>query len=387
MTKLDYLPKIKPLSRPTVVEIDLKNLEHNLKVLRTIVGSDVNILAVVKADAYGHGSIPITKRLAEKGVWGFGVALVEEGIELRLNKIENPILVLNGVETYEALQYAIEYDLTPVIFNYYQLSLFRDYIKRNGFKERLKVHLKVDTGMNRLGFTDEEFSRFIEEYWREFSWLSIEGVMSHLAYADDSEEELTKRQYLKFKRVIERLHRIGIHPKYKHLANSASIIRFPYTHFNMVRPGLMLYGVNPTNGRFRVELDLKPVMRLKTKIIQIKMLKPGDRVSYGGSFVAKRPTKIAVLPIGYGDGIPRLLSNRGEVLVKGRRAKIVGNICMDLLMIDVTEIEDIREGEDVIILGRDGEEEISAESIAALLGTIPYEVLTSISLRIPRNYL
>lgn len=386
MRKPQYLPRIKPLSRPTVVEINLKNLEHNLQLLKNIIQPEVKIIAIVKADAYGHGATFITKRLEECGVWGFGVALVEEGVELRLNGIKNPILILNGLWTVEGLQYAIDYNLTPVIFNRYQLELLRAYFSNCLPRSRLKVHLKVDTGMNRLGFTEEELISFLNNYESHYNWLEVEGVMSHLAYADEGDESFTFSQYIRFLNIIKAMKEKGVYPQYIHLANSAAAIRFPYTHFNMIRVGLFLYGINPTRGDNRVELPLRPLMKVSTRIIQLRELRVGDRVSYGGSFEARYPTKIAVLPVGYADGIPRLLSNRGYVVVKGEKARIVGHICMDLLMVDVTGIEGVREGDEVKVIG-DEAEEITVDYIANLIGTIPYEILTSISQRIPRTYI
>lgn len=368
--------------RPTRVEINLNNLEHNLKTIKSCLSSNPRILAVVKADAYGHGALPVAKELSRLGVYGFAVALVEEGVELRTGGIKEPIIILGGIETEDGLFSALKYSLTPVIFKQRHIDLCHNFWLRYGF-EYIKAHLKVDTGMHRLGFCWNDFENLLKNI-HKYSWLQVEGIMSHFAYADEENSESTLKQYHNFNEFIKIAANYGVKPSLLHIANSSALLKYNFTHFSLVRPGLALYGIAPFKGN-NIS-DLKPLMKVSTHVVQLKDIMPGHRVSYNGIFTAKRPTKIAVLPIGYADGLMRVLSQNGEVLVRGKRAKIAGNICMDLTMIDVTDIPDIKEGDEVIILGQQQDENITAYEIASLANTIPYEIVTSFSARMPRYY-
>jgi len=296
-----------------------------------------------------------------------------------------PIIILGGFFKGQC-KYADEYDLIPVIYNLASAKeLSRCARKSNN---RIKIHVKIDTGMGRLGILPSETKVFFQHLVR-LNNLEIEGVLSHLA--DNNQEnntglEFTQRQAMLFKQQIEELHKIGIHPHYKHLANSAAIIDKGPELFNLVRPGIMLYGAYPAK-KFKQVIDLKPVMNLKTKIISLKKVSRGTSISYGRTFRCKNESLIAVLPIGYADGYSRFLSNKGEVVIRGKKAPVVGVVCMDMVMVNVTEIPGVSLGDDVILMGSQGSENITSEEIAEKIGTISYEVLCGMGSRVPRIYI
>jgi len=360
--------------RHTWAEINLDSLKSNFLQVKRIVGNDVGIISIVKADAYGHGAITVSKALIESGSQILGVATVEEALELRESRIRAPIILLGGIQSEEA-EVAIKNDLTPSLFSFVSIQAINKCAEKMG--KRVRYHLKVDTGMNRLGVDSGEICDFLNQLL-SFKNLEMEGVFTHFANADGEFRDSTLGQMSIFKAILSVINQAGFYPKYIHSANSAAIQRFHESHMNLVRPGIMLYG----SGRIG-NCDLKPVMNLKTKIVQIKRVPSGTPVSYGGTFVAARPTIIATLPIGYADGYTRRLSNRSRVSIKGTTAAVIGNVCMDLIMIDVTEVPEVAIGDEVIIFG---DERVSVEEVARLADTISYEILSTIGKRVRRVY-
>lgn len=360
--------------RPTWAEINLDSLESNFLQVKGIIGNDVGVVSIVKADAYGHGAVAVGKVLIESGSQILGVATVEEALELRESWIRAPIILLGGIQPEEA-ESAIKNDLTPSLFSFASAKAVNKYAEKMG--RVVRYHLKVDTGMNRLGVDSGEICDFLNQL-SSFKNLEMEGVFTHFANAEGESRDSTLNQISIFKAILSLINQAGFYPKYIHSANSAAIQRFRNSHMNLVRPGIMLYG----SGRIG-NCDLKPVMNLKTKIIQIKRIPSGTPVSYGGTFVSMRPTIIATLPIGYADGYMRGLSNRAKVSIKGTTAPVIGTVCMDLIMIDVTEVSEVAVGDEVVLFGDDG---VSVEDVARWADTIPYEILSTIGKRVRRVY-
>ena len=380
-TNLPLLMIPVPKGRPTFCFIDLEALRWNFQQAKKKVGPGVKILSVVKANAYGHGDCEVAKTLEEEGSDAFGVATVEEGIELRKGGVQSPIVILAGVYPGQ-LDELLQNNLTPVVSESETLPRLEAMVRRRGIS--LKFHLEVDTGMGRIGLLASEIDSWLPKLGK-LEALKIEGVMSHFSQMENVALDYTKKQWESFRHVIQRLHSEGHHPPFIHLAKSAGVIRFPSAHFSMVRPGLMLYGIYPSPEMAR-EVTLKPVLSWKTRILQLKRVPKGSSISYGQTFVTERESLIATLPVGYADGYQRLLSNRGAVLVRGKRAPIVGRVCMDLTMVDVTDIRGVQQGDEVVLLGNQGEGTISADEMAQWAETISYEILTSISFRVPRLY-
>ncbi|MFQ5902465.1 MAG: alanine racemase [Candidatus Binatia bacterium] len=368
-----------PKGRPTFCLIDFEALRWNFRQVRKKVGSGVKILSVVKANAYGHGACEVTKTLADGGSDAFGVATLEEGIELRRGGIQSPILILAGVYP-EQMNQLLQNKLTPVGCEPEVLHRLEALARRRG--RSLSFHLKVDTGMGRIGLLASEIDSWLPEL-AKLKALKLEGVFSHLSQAESVEGSYTQSQLEIFRHVVKRLRDEGYDPPLVHLANSAAVITLPSSHFTMVRPGLMLYGIHPSPEMVG-QVALKPVLSWKTRILQLKRLPKGSSISYGRTFVTERESLIATLPVGYADGYHRLLSNRGAVLVRGERAPIVGRVCMDLTTVDVTDIRGVEQGDEVVLLGEQGEGTISADEMARWADTISYEILTSISARVPR---
>ncbi|MDP8224898.1 MAG: alanine racemase [Candidatus Lernaella stagnicola] len=368
-------------NRPTFAWIDLDALEYNFRALRKRVGADIAILAVVKADAYGHGAIPVATTLERHGADCFGVAFVEEGMELRNGGISKPILILGGIYPGEALK-AHTHGLTPVVVSLERgLELARE---ATDLGLKIKVHVKVDTGMTRLGIPVREAVEGILRLARE-PVLEIEGLLSHFATVSPNLGPDYWDQLAKFRGVVDQLQSKGVDPPIKHMSASTAILGAPKPPFNMVRPGIMLLGATKMPG-FEKVMDLRPVFRFTTQIIRLSRVPVGTPISYGGKFVTQRESMIATLPVGYADGLNRLLSNRGSALVRGKRAPIVGAVCMDLCMLDVTDIPSAANGDEVVFIGRQGDEEIRSEEVAELCNTIPYEIFCNINHRVGRIY-
>jgi len=362
--------------RPTRAEILLDAIGHNLRVVQEAAAGR-KILAVVKADAYGHGVVPVARRLQEEGVDGFGVALAEEGIELREAGIDRAILVLNGING-GAHREIIAAGLTPVV---YELSEARAFELVSGSRP-IDVHLKVDTGMGRLGVPLGELSDFLREL-RRFPSIRIAGLMTHLSTAD-ADPQYVAEQLAGFSEARGLVRRFGHEPAVLHVANSAALFRHPESHFDWVRTGLALYGYP---GSDTIDAPLRPALRWRTEVLRVRTLQAGESVGYGRSFRAPAETRLATIPVGYGDGLLRSASNRGQVLIGGVRCPIVGNIAMDLTTVDVSGVSRVAVGDEVLLLGEQGGSVLDARDLAVAAGTIPYEVLTNVSRRVPRVYL
>ncbi len=369
------------IRRPTHALIDLSALEYNYRTIKEHLPHDTAVLSVVKANAYGHGTIETAKRLESLGTDFFGVAICEEAIELREAGIKSPIIILSGIPKSQT-EYIFRFDLTPLIFDIASAETIGMFAEKAGRK--IKVHLKVDTGMGRLGVLPEQLSSFFEML-KNFRAIEIEGVASHLCESENKDNRYSLKQIDRFHKAVQIVRSCGYSPRYLHIANSGAILNLPSSLFNMVRPGLMLYGSYPSK-RFKKKMALKPVMSFVTEIIHLKEVKKGLPLSYGRRFITARDSLIAVIPVGYGDGLPRSLSNKGQVIIGGKKASIVGTICMDLTIVDVTDLPHVELGDEVILIGRQESEEITAQDVAQTAGTIPYEILCGINKRVPRFY-
>ncbi len=368
--------------RPVWVEIDLNAIRHNLAEIRRLVGPTVEIMAVVKAEAYGHGAVKIAKTALQSGANWLGVALPEEGIALREAGITAPILVFSPLQTDQA-EAMVRYDLTPTVCMLEPaVALSRAAVAAG---KKAPFHVKVDTGMNRIGIPASEGIVFIKKM-QHLPGILFEGIFSHLSTADERDKEYAKYQIKIFNKIIVDLKTQGLLPPKAHLANSAGIIDLPLTYYNLVRPGIILYGMYPSPEVEIDKIQLQPAFSLKTKVVFIKRVAQGTAVSYGRRYIAPAESTIVTIPIGYADGWSRRLSGKAEVLISGKRFPIVGTICMDLCMVDVGD-EPVEIGQEVVLVGSQGAERITAEEIGAHLGTINYEVTCMISDRVPRRYL
>jgi len=368
--------------RPTRAELDLGALNRNLATLRTA-APGVDVLAVVKADAYGHGAVPISRGLEAAGVRFLGVALVEEGLALREAGLRSDILVLGGAYEggWEAM---LEHRMIPVVFRPEHLTALEAAARGRGTTAR--AHLKVDTGMGRLGVLPADVPAFLEAA-RACGKVSLEGRCSHFANADLADATLTELQVVRFRTALGQMRAAGFDPRWRHLSNSAGLLALPEARdgveMNLARPGLGLYGLQPAPW-LRPPRVLEPVLSWKTAVVHLKSVPAGTPISYWSTWTAPRPSRIATLPVGYADGWSRLVSNRGTVLVRGRRAPVVGRVCMDLCMVDVTDVPGSEVGDEVVLIGRQGAEVQDAHQLAALQNTIAYDVLCAIGARVPR---
>lgn len=355
-------------------EIDLNALSHNLNVVRKKTGN-VNVMAVVKANAYGHGATAVAKHLIQEGVSRLGVAFSDEAIALRESGITAPINIFFDRDNIDA---CFKYNLTPTVFDLDTAKKLSS--KARSLKQQISIHVKIDTGMGRIGL---DIRKALKEILKIASLknLKLEGLMSHFAEAEVQDKSYAGFQLKNFLSLAKELKDNNIKCQFFHIANSAAVLTMPDAHFNMVRPGIMLYGYGCSESA-----GLKPVMSLKSKIGFLKKVPSGTSISYSRTFITKRRSTIATIPVGYADGYNRKLSNQGEALVNGKRAPVVGRVCMDTIMIDVTDIPDVNYKTEVVLIGRQGKEKITAEDIALKTGTIPYEVLTSIGQRIKRVY-
>ena len=373
--------------RATRAEIDLTAFRHNLQNLRKYLDPQTRIMAVVKADAYGHGAVPCARIAVESGAANYlGAGVIEEGIELRENGLNAPILILGSIFPDEA-EDLVRHNLATILCTQpLAQALSKEAEKQD---KTVSVHIKVDTGMNRLGISPENLPALLDQV-RNLKNLKIEAVSTHFSSADDEDLSVTQAQLEKFQTALTILQKEGVHTPIVHCANTSALFKFPESHFNMVRPGLILYGVLPSPSLRPIidqgENPFQPVMQWKSQIILLKPIAKNQPVSYSGSFTTQRDSLIATLPIGYADGLHRMLSNKMDVLIRGRRAPQVGNICMDMILVDVTDIPDVQAGDEVVIFGRQGDEMISVEELAVKGKTIPYEILCSVSKRVPRIY-
>jgi len=370
--------------RPTWAKIDLDALAHNFHLIRARVGKDVKVLAAVKADAYGHGAVECARRLEAEGVDWFGVALPEEGIELREAGNTKPILCFGGFWRGQA-SVCLQQRLTPVVYRLDMIESFDRAAKDAGVVA--DVHLKVDTGMGRLGILCDEVSEFLEAV-KKFQNIRVDGVMTHLAAADDpAHEGFTKKQLNNFQVAVKSCHEHGFSSISIHAANSAAIFSYPDARGDIVRPGGTLYGFTQDVLSPQIEApSFRPVMSLCSHIMLLKQVGKGESLGYGCTFQTTRDSLIATIPIGYADGYRRTLSNCGRVIVRGSFAPVVGRVSMDLTLIDVTDVPEVRLNDLVILLGRDGQLSITAEEIAKTIGSLSYEITCGLSSRVPRIY-
>lgn len=368
--------------RPTRAEINLAHLRHNLRAVQR--ATKAPVWSVLKADGYGHGAKAVARTLERAGTAGICVALLEEGIELREAGIKVPILVMGGYYG-GAWGDLLRHDLTPVIYDAGHVEALADEVRFSG-SEPVRAHLKVDTGMARLGVMPKDVPRLARAL-AAAPQVVLEGLMTHFACADSGETESVLHQLAVFASVTSDLSALGVTAPLRHAANSAALFQCAGSHLDAVRPGLALFGVEPRAGLCP---ELRPAMSLRTEVVALRDLEPGDSAGYGATWTARRKSRIATVPLGYADGLSRALSNKGHVLVRGKRAPIVGTVSMDLTMIDVTDLPGVDVGDEAVAMGPQrgplGEDSITVDEIARHLGTIPWEVLTTISRRVPRFY-
>ena len=366
--------------------VDLDAIKTNIKNMAAYVKPGTKFLAVIKTDAYGHGCIPIAKALETLDfMFGFAVATAEEAFELRENGIRLPILILGYTFPYSFKDLILQ-DIRPAVFT---LDAAKQMSKEAvALGKKMKVHIKVDTGMSRIGiFPDEDGFTFVKELMR-LEGIEIEGIFTHFARADEKDKSAAKVQLKKFKDFTDRIEKeLGLKGLIKDCSNSAGILELPEANMDVVRAGIILYGLAPSDEVDMNRISLRPALSLMSTIVYTKWLEAGTPISYGGTFVTDRPTRVATIPLGYGDGYPRSLSNKGYVLIHGKKAPILGRVCMDQFMVDITEIPEAAEGDKVTLIGKDGREEISADKLGDISGRFNYELMCDLGKRIPRVYI
>jgi alanine racemase len=366
--------------RPTYAEIDLSAIAFNVQQIKKRV-APAQVMAVVKADGYGHGALETAKVALANGATYLGVALVEEGIALRQNGIQAPILVFGGAFE-DQLNFYFSYNLEITVYQKDIINKLSLLSQRH--KKPIVAHVKVDTGMGRVGISHEEAVSFVELV-RQTDGIFLQGLYTHFATADEENKQYAHLQFDRFKSVILQLENKGIHLPLKHAANSGAIIDLPETYLDMVRPGVMMYGYYPSNDTTE-SVPIEPAMTFKTKVLFIKEIPPQTSVSYGRKFISDRVTRIATLPVGYADGYNRLLMNKGEVTIRGKKFPVIGRVCMDLIHVNLGEDKTIQIGDEVILFGREKDNAFTVTEICRLISTIPYEVTCWISRRVPRAY-
>lgn len=364
--------------------VNLDAIKHNLLEIRKTLTDTTKLMVIIKADAYGHGAVPLAKAIGDSGkIDCYGVAIIEEALELREAGINKPILVL-GYTPKEQYDLVVSHEVAQTVFQYDMAKALSEEALRQG--KIAKIHIKIDTGMTRIGYSDTKES--VDEIKRisALDNIEIEGLFSHFARADETDKTDSQKQLQRFIAFNTMLEEEGIYIPVKHMANSAGIIEFPSAYFNMVRCGIATYGIYPSDMVNQEDISLIPAMELKTHIIYVKDVEPGVGISYGATYVTDKPTKVATIPVGYADGYSRNLSNHGRVIIHGQYAPILGRICMDQFMVDVTDIKDVKQGDTVTLLGRDGAAYISAEELADWSHSFAYELVCTIGKRIPRVY-
>nr|MBP3598343.1 alanine racemase [Eubacterium sp.] len=366
----------------TYVEIDLNAIRHNIQEERNRVGNDVKLMAIVKADAYGHGDVKVADSLKDL-VDAYGVAIIEEAIKLREYGIQKPILIL-GYTGSECFEEVIEYGISQTVYTYEMAKELSNTAVRLG--KKAKIHIKIDTGMSRIGFLPIKDNIEVIYSISELPGIQIEGAFTHFAKADESTIAEARDPFEKYMIFISELENRGVVIPLKHAANSASIIHFPESWLDMVRSGITTYGMYPSELVPKDIVKLKPALQWKSIVSNVKTVHPGTSVGYGGTFVAERETKVATIPVGYADGVKRDLSGKGRVLICGQFAPVLGRICMDQFMVDVTDIADVQIGDVVTLIGKDGDSFITVEEVAALSHSFNYEYVCGISPRVPRKY-
>lgn len=375
---------MKKFSRVKAV-VSLDAVAHNFREMRKNIAEDTKVIAVVKADAYGHGAVQIARLVEEYTyIWGFATATEEEAIELRRAGIQKPILVL-GIVFEEYYPELIRYDIRPAVCDADSAKKLSQEALRQG--KTVHIHLALDTGMTRIGFADTPKSIETIKQIQMLPNLEIEGIFTHFARADEYDRSPALIQLERYLDFLNLLKDAGITIPLLHCSNSAGIIRVPEANLSMVRAGITIYGIYPSNEVERDKIKLETAMEIKSHISYLKDVTPGTAISYGGTFVASKPMKVATIPVGYADGYPRQLSGKGWVLIHGQRAPILGRVCMDQFMVDVTDIPDTKSGDEVTLIGRDGNEVITAEEFGELSGRFSYEFICCISKRVPRVYI
>ncbi len=370
------------LSQRAWVEIDLAALSYNVRQIVKLLSTRTQLMAVVKADAYGHGAVTVAQTALESGASWLGVATVPEGIELREAGIQAPILILGATYTQEQIHAIAQWKLQPTLISPKQALVFSNYLEAINYHSHLPVHIKFDTGMSRLGPSWVEAAEFVQMV-HLLPNLQIVSIYSHLATAENPDQTVMKQQQQRFEDAIAQMKAMGIEPPCLHLANSAATLTEKALHYDIVRVGLALYGLYPAAHLISC-INLKPVLQVKARVTQVKNITPGTGVSYGHQYVAQRELRLAVVGIGYADGVPRHLSQKMQVLIRGKRVPQIGAITMDQMMIDVSTLPDIQEGEVVTLIGQQGDEHIWAEDWANHLNTISWEILCGFKHRLPR---
>ncbi len=374
--------KLKMSNMRVYAEIDLGAIKENAENVRQIVGNGTKIMAVVKADGYGHGAVRAAK--AVEGVAdAFAVATIEEAIELRNCGIDKEILILGYIFP-DYYKFALKYDVSLTVFSYETAEMLSKAAAES--KKTAKIHIAVDTGMGRIGFSPNEESAREVKRISNLENIEIEGLFSHFATADEKSKEYSLKQLQKYTEFCEMLEKEGVTVNAKHICNSAGITELSQGNFDMVRMGIVMYGLYPSDEVDKSKISLRPAMSIKSSVVHLKTIKCGDSVSYGRKFTAKGDTVVATVPVGYADGYPRQVSNKSRVIINGEYAPVIGNVCMDQMMVDVTGIEKVAIGDDVILVGQDGEKKVAVEEIASLAGTINYEIVCGIGKRVPRIY-
>lgn len=368
--------------RPVWAEINLDNLAHNIKEIKRVTKAK-EIIGVVKADAYGHGALDIAPTLLDNGVTRLAVAVLNEAVELRRGGIQCPIMIL-GYTPPNLLDLLIKYDIEQTVYSYDLAKEISD--KAIEGSKIAKIHIAFDSGMGRIGFLPREEDISEVERISKLPNIKIDGIYSHFSTADEKDKNYTYEQLKKFNWFYNILQERGIQINIRHIANSAAIIDMPETHFEAVRPGVILYGYYPSEEVDKTKVYLKPVMSLKTNIVHLKKVPIGEYISYGRKFKTERESIIGTLPVGYADGYTRSLGEEAKVIINGKLVPVVGRICMDQCMVDLTNVPDVNLGDEVILMGEDSESKMTADELASILGTINYEVLCMISRRVPRVY-
>jgi alanine racemase len=368
--------------KPNWVEIDLDAIAHNCREIKKWIGEKTELAAVIKGNAYGHGIVMVAKTALENGATWFAAARVDEGVVVRKAGIEAPILVLGYVPA-EEMETVVKWRITPPIMHWHTAKAVSEISSVQGVVT--PVHVKVDTGMGRFGLLPDEVVDFVKRLI-ELPGIRLEGLYTQFAVADETDKTYTYKQWDVYKKVLKDLEEAGIQIPIRHVCNSAATLNFPGMHLEMVRCGTAIYGNYPSPVTNH-SVPLRPAMTLKSRVGRIRTLPPGSSISYGRTYTTTRPTTVALVPIGFGDGLSRNLSNKGSVLIRGKRASIVGRICMDQCIVDVSGIPEVQQDDEVVLFGRQGGAEITAEDIASLMDSINYVVLETVTARVPRVYL
>jgi len=366
------------VERATRAIIDLGAVSYNVAEIRKKIGNERGLMAMVKADGYGHGAVEVSRAALRSGADSLGVAISGEGQQLREAGIEVPILVV-GLSPPEEAYKVVKFRLSQTVATVELLEALDSEAGKASTK--VNVHVKVDTGMGRVGINPDDAVSFVRKV-KDFRNLNLKGIFSHFPSSDERDKTFSIGQLQLFNQVISNLQLAGIEVPQKHMANSGAVLDLPQSYYDMVRPGIMIYGIYPSREVSR-SIKLRPAMTFKTRVAQVKVVPAGTPISYGRTFTTNKKTTVATLPVGYGDGYNRLLSNRGEVLIKGHRAPVIGNVCMDMCMIDASGVEDVRPGDEVVLFGEDP----PVWEFATKIGTIPNEVVCAVSKRVPRLYI